>query len=252
MKKLIKITSLCFIVIILGATKTFGQQSQPNKKALKNTVRVNITNPIILGDRYFALGYERIIFSNQSASINLGRFSLPKFSNINSGDLTLQKGYKDRGFHVSVDYRFYLKNLNKYNAPRGIYIGPFYSYNHLNRLNKWNYTSDTFQGDIDSDLTLNIHSFGFQLGYQFVFWRKLSLDLILFGPGMGFYNAKASLNIELSPDDKAEFYDKLNELLTEKFPGYNQIITNTEFNKKGSFSLASFGFRYIVHLGFRF
>jgi hypothetical protein len=240
------------MTVILDTSLSIGQQDDSRKKPLKNTFRVNITNPIILGDRYFVLGYERVIFSNQSASINLGRFSLPKFSLINTGDLEIQKDYKDKGYHISVDYRFYLKSLNKYDAPRGVYIGPFYSYNHFNRENKWNYNSDTFNGELTTDLALNIHSIGAQLGYQFVFWRRLSVDLILFGPGVGFYGAKASLNTNLSADDEAEFFKKLNELLAEKFPGYNQIITSTEFERKGSFQLTSLGFRYIIHLGFRF
>jgi hypothetical protein len=252
MQKLVQIAGLCFAAVLLAATNTFGQQSDSEEKPLWNTVRLNITNPIILGDRYFALGYERILFSNQSASINLGRFSLPKFSLINTGDLELQKDYKEKGFHISADYRFYLKSLNTYDAPRGVYIGPFFSYNYLNRENKWNYTTDDFNGELVSDLTFNIHSLGFQFGYQFVFWRKLSLDLILFGPGVGFYSAKASLNTDLSPDDESEFFKKLNELLAEKFPGYDQVIATKEFERKGSFNLATFGFRYIIHVGFRF
>ncbi|MBN2175695.1 MAG: DUF3575 domain-containing protein [Bacteroidales bacterium] len=252
MKKLIRFTSLFMLAVFISSSAIFGQQDSAGKRSLKNTIRINITNPLIFGDRYFVVGYERVIFPNQTASINLGRFSFPKFSLINTGDLEIQKDYKDKGFHVSVDYRFYLKSLNKFDAPRGVYLGPFYSYNYFNRENKWNYHTDTFDGELISDLTLNIHSLGAQLGYQFVFWRRLSVDLVLFGPGVGFYGAKARLNTDLSIDDEAEFFQKLNELLADKFPGYNQIIGSNEFEKKGSFQLTSLGFRYMIHLGFRF
>jgi len=251
MRKLLTITHVLFL-IFAATSISFGQQDNSGKKPLKNTFRINLTNPIIFGENYLVLGYERVILPNQSASLNVGRFSLPKFSLINTGDLEIQKDYNDRGFHISFDYRFYLKSLNKYDAPRGVYLGPFYSYNHFNRENRWIYNSETFDGELTTDLSLDIHSVGVQLGYQFVFWRRLAVDLILFGPGAGFYGAKASLNTSLSPDEEAEFFQKLNELLAEKFPGYNQIITSTEFERKGSFQLTSLGFRYMIHLGFRF
>lgn len=252
MKNLIKTMGLCLFFTFMLHIHSIGQDTTKVKKPLKNTVRINLTNPIFFGDKYSVVGYERIVKSNQSFSINGGRFSIPKFININTGDLDIQKEYKDRGIHVSADYRFYLKGLNKFDAPRGVYIGPYYSYNYFNRENNWTYNSETFNGTLATDLTLNFHSFGAELGYQFVFWRRLAIDLILFGPGVGIYGAKAKLSTDLSVNDEAEFFKKLNELLSDKFPGYDQVIKSGEFETKGSFRLTSLGYRYIIHIGFRF
>ena len=44
----------------------------------------------------------------------------------------------------------------------------------------------------------------------------------------------------------------LNEFLSDKFPAYNQVIEPGEFEKKGSFNTTTAGFRYLIHLGYRF
>ena len=59
-----------------------GQKKDSVKvyKNLKNTVRINLTNPLIFGEKFNVLGYERVINDYQTASIGMGRFSFPKFS----------------------------------------------------------------------------------------------------------------------------------------------------------------------------
>ena len=222
--------------------------------AYKNTVRLNITNPLIFGTRSFQLGYERVVGTNQSFSLNIGTASFPilTFSNTDTTIGLLNKDYEDHGFHISGDYRFYLKKENKYPAPRGIYIGPFYSYNYFNRINTWSFNSESFQGSLQSDITLNIHTIGFELGYQFVFWDRLSVDLLLMGPGLGFYGLDTKINTSLSEEDENAFFDALNSILSEKIPGYDRVIGPGNLNKRGSFRTADVGFRYMVMVGFRF
>ena len=228
-----------------------GQDSLKVKKELKNTVWINIFNPII-DSKYIVLGYERVIKKNQTFTFNLGRFSIPRFGVIDLGKLGLTNEYKDWGINTSVDYRFYLGKLNKYTAPRGVYLAPFYSFNYFNRENKWILDSDSFDGEVVTDLTLSIHTIGGQLGYQFVFWRRLVVDLVLIGPGVGFYGLKVDLDTSLAPDEESLFFQTLNDALKEKFPGYDLVIESGEFTKNGSVSLRTLGFRYMIHLGFRF
>jgi hypothetical protein len=112
--------------------------------------------------------------------------------------------------------------------------------------------SDSFQGSIQSDLSLNIHTVGFELGYQFVFWNRLSLDLLLMGPGIGFYEINAKLSTTLSPEDENAFFEVLNSILSEKIPGYDRVIGSGRLNNTGTVSTADVGFRYMVMIGFRF
>ena len=91
----------------------------------KNTVRFNITNPLIFGTKFSLIfGYERMVGKNQSFSINIGAASFPilTFSNTDTTIGRNTKDYEDHGFHLSADYRFYLKAENKHPAPREEYI----------------------------------------------------------------------------------------------------------------------------------
>ncbi|MEZ5198869.1 MAG: DUF3575 domain-containing protein [Bacteroidales bacterium] len=255
MKKIL-ISVICFVYLVLiSYSPSFGQDEQVvkiEKKPLKNTIRFNLTSPIFFGENYIVFGYERVVNSKQTFSVNLGRFSIPKFTSTDSDIAELNKDYKDRGINTSADYRFYLNALNNYEAPRGVYVGPYYSYNYFKRENTWTLSTDLFVGEAGTDLILNIHTAGLQLGYQFVFWRRLAVDFVLFGPGIGYYGIKSELRTSLEPDDEALLFEKINDLLAEKFPGYNFAIEKTLFESKGSFKTTSLGFRYMIHIGFRF
>jgi len=89
--------------------------------------------------------------------------------------------------------------------------------------------------------------------FQKTNWYPSStVDLILIGPGVSFYKIKAEFNTSLSADDESLFFDRLNELLEDKFPGYNQIITGSGFKETGTMRSTTFGFRYMIMVGFRF
>ena len=60
---------------------------------------------------------------------------------------------------------------------------------------------------------------GFQFGYQFILWKRLSLDLVLVGPGVGFYSYKAKFDSNISAGDKEQLLEGLKQLLVQKFPG---------------------------------
>jgi len=111
------------------------------------------------------------------------------------------------------------------------------------------------EGKIDevyTNLKFNIHSIGAELGYQFVFCDRVALDLILLGPGFGFYSVKAEIGTALDPDKERELFQKLNEILADRIPGYDKIIEPGEFRKDGTYSTEGIGFRYVVRVGYRF
>lgn len=208
---------------------------------------------MIFGDNNYVMGYERTIGKHQSFSVHLGTFSLGKAININTDSIKdITKDIKSRGLSFSGDYRFYLSKENKYNSPRGVYIGPYFAYNSFNRTFDIQANTASFTGQMNADLLFRVTTFGFQLGYQFVFWDRVSLDMILFGPGVSFYKAKVDLDTDLDPDDESEFFTELNEKLQEKIPGYSLVVKPGSFEKSGSVNTTSLGYRYIVMLGFRF
>lgn len=247
------------IVFGISSTKLVAQTTdsiKKNEREFKNTIHYNITNPLIFGGKSIIFGYERVLKNNRSFSINIGQASLSPFDFLDDTELKAKTILNEGGFHISGDYRFYLYKLNKYSAPRGVYVGPYYSYNTFNKQHSWEFTKDGNGTPqiVDTDLRINIHTVGFELGYQFVFWKRFSVDMILLGPGVAAYKLKADVGGNLSDEDRQLFFDKLNEALKDKFPGYSGTIGNDtgEFQRKGTKSTTSLGYRYMVQIGYRF
>jgi hypothetical protein len=242
-------------LILSGVQPIKGQEEKPEKeeKNLKNSVKINLTNPMIFGTNCYMIGYERTIGDHQSFTVNIGKFSLPRLISINTDSINdLTKSNKSRGFHLSGDYRFYLSKENKHNSPHGVYIGPYFTYNAYGRDFNFSYGNNQETPQITADFTFNIASVGFQMGYQFIFWNRVSLDMILFGPGIAAYKLKTNLDTNLDQEKEEELFQKINDAIKEKIPGYDLVLHPGSFEKTGSYKTTSLGFRYIVMLGIRF
>jgi hypothetical protein len=253
--KIYKVLHLILPVLFiwLSLQDIYGQEQDSLKKVRKNTVKFNITNPMFFGSNNYILGYERTIGKHQSFSLHVGTFSLGRIINFNTDSIKgLSKDVKSVGVSLSGDYRFYLAKENKYNSPHGLYIGPYFAINSFKRNYELTATTEAFTGQLNADFRFTVSTLGFQLGYQFVFWDRVSLDMILFGPGVSLYTLKAKLSTSLDPDQEAELFQKINDKLSEKIPGYSLVIKPGEFEKSGSVKTTSAGYRYIVMVGFRF
>jgi hypothetical protein len=251
--KIYKLTILLLVMAGIAFPPCSGQEKDSVKvyKNLKNTVRINLTNPMIFGDKFNVIGYERVISDYQTASIGMGRFSFPKFSLIDRDSIRMERNYEDKGFNLSLDYRFYLQKENRHKAPRGVYIGPFYAYNYFSRENHWEFNMTSLSTNVDTKTVMNMHAIGFQLGYQFIFWNRVTLDMILVGPAMWFFNLNTDVSTSLTPENEELLFETINDALHEKFPNSTMVIDGS-FKKKGSFSTKTFGYRYMFNLGFRF
>src|SRR3954471_16621462 len=98
----------------------------------KNVVRYNLSGALLFGfSKYIVLGYERVLSPKSSISVNFGTAALPKIISLVTDSFQTKKEGKRKGFNVSIDYRFYLSKETKFAAPHGVYIGPYYSYNHF-------------------------------------------------------------------------------------------------------------------------
>ena len=224
------------------------------KKDRKNSIKINLTNPMFFGENNYILGYERTIGKHQSFSVNVGTFTLGRLISFNTDSIKgLDQDIKSMGLSMSGDYRFYLAKENKYNSPHGLYIGPYFAVNNFTRaFDNEVTTSAGSKAELDVDFLFRVATVGFQLGYQFVWRNRISLDMVLFGPGISSYKFKAELSTSLDPSQEEEFFKKLNEKLQEKIPGYSLVIKPGSFEKSGSVNTTSIGYRYIVMLGFRF
>ncbi len=266
MKNLLRFSLLLLLSFIVTGHPVFGQMDTVNpvlvrtdlvkEKNYKNTIRLNITNPLIFGDKSLVIGYERIIDHHRSFSINFGRSELPEFGLFNPAtddpDAKLTKNSKGHGFNTTADFRFYLSAENKYAAPHGIYLAPYIAYASMGRKNTWTLNTTNFQGPVVTDFNLNFLAVGGELGYQFVVWKRWTLDFILIGPSVATYKLKATIDTNLSPDGESLLFQKISDALAEKFPGYTFAIDDAEFVKTGTSDLIGPSFRYVIHVGFRF
>jgi|SRR5947209_14579312 len=187
-------------------------------------------------------------------SIIFGTAALPKIACLVTDSFQTNKEGKRKGFNVSVDYRFYLGKENKYAAPRGLYIGPYYSYNHFENEKEWTHNSSAGSSEITTASTFNINTVGFELGYQLIVWKHLSLDMVLVGPGLGFYKYSASFAgaTNLTPAAKEQLRDALEQLVVQKFPGMNYVFSDKKIDADGVLKTSAVGYRYIMHIGFAF
>ncbi len=233
----------------LSVQQILGQAD--SVKYFKNTIRYNITNPVLFSAKFNVIGYERVVKDYQTFSINIGRSSFGTLL-FNSDSLELIDQTNDKGFNLSVDYRFYLQKENKYRAPRGIYVGPYYSYNYFSRDIIWGLNTDNYNGEVITGMDINAHFIGAQLGYQFVFWNRVSLDMILMGPGLWYFNLKSTFDTDLSAEDETMLLEQLNAMLQEKFPGSDFVFTGEGLDATKNSSTSTMGFRYMINIGFRF
>jgi hypothetical protein len=246
------LNTLVLLITVFGLLPLPCTGQDDTLKTYRNTIRINLTNPMIFGWKNNVFGYERVVKDYQTASFSMGRFGFPKFRNLDADSVSLKNQYHDHGFHVSFDYRFFLKKENKYQEPRGIYVGPYYAFNYFSRDLTWDLNTSSFNGEVTSGIDLTANLLGLQLGYQFVFWNRLSIDIILMGPGAWFFNLKTDFDTALSPEDESMLVENLNEMLKDKFPESDLMIHGGNFQAKKATRTAVMGFRYVVNAGFRF
>jgi len=234
---------------------SFGQQTADTswEHTKKNIVRYNISGALLFGfDKCIILGYERLVRPNQSFSINVGTVALPKLVSIITDSFQLKNDIKNKGFNISLDYRFYLQRENKYAAPRGIYIGPYYSFNRFDRDNAWNLEKAGNPQVVNTVTNFDIHTIGAELGYQFIFWKKMAVDFVLVGPGLSSYRLSTKIEGNLDGQEREQLQAAVQQLIQQKFPGMNFVFSDKEIDANGVLRTWSMGFRYLVHIGYNF
>jgi hypothetical protein len=261
MKKLL-LSLLIFPSLIFAqyteVEKVEGEKKLSELTNYKNTIRWNLTPMVLFGHRNINLGYERVLSEKSSASINIGYLEIPELLNV-SKDIVYVDGNKSRGgFSIFADYKRYITNRNKRSAPEGVYWGIFTGvYNQkFNSHYVTDYEEDGthFHGEADLKATVNSFNLGLQLGYQFVFYDRFTVDLILVGPAASIYTGKLSGKFDGNLNTSEEF-KKFVDKLYDKFPWLEDSIDGDELHAQGTTSnFSTFGsnFRYVLQIGYRF
>jgi hypothetical protein len=207
----------------------------------------------LLYDNSYQFSYERIIKENQSINVFVGYQEFPLLS-VDLDNVNFEKKSDRTGFSVGADYRFYLGSVNKYSAPRGVYLAPFISFFQFSTDRDLIYNSQN-SGTSSANLSskFNLTNIGGELGYQFVLWDRFVIDCVLFGPSLTRYKFNLKLDSDVSSDlDENEVYQKVIEAIKNKFPGIDGITGDEGIERKGVQSVTAIGFRYNISIGYRF
>jgi hypothetical protein len=245
-----RIAPIFLAVFLISSTSVF---SQAPTKDFKNSVKFNVSNTLLY-DNSYQFSYERIIKENQSLNFVVGYQEFPLITVDLGDDTSFAKNSNRSGFSIGADYRFYLGSLNKYKAPRGIYLAPFVSFFQFNTDRDIAHTNpDTGAvSNVNLSSKFNLTNFGGELGYQFVLWDRFVVDCVLFGPSLTRYKFNAKLDGSIPGLEDNEVYQKVIEAIKDKFPGIEGITGDEGVEKKGVQSITAVGFRYNVSIGYRF
>jgi hypothetical protein len=218
----------------------------------KNIIKFNPTPMMLWSKKNVTLSYERIVNPRQSIALTVGYLEFPSLFQDTIGKLIAITSREKKGINIALEYRFYLMKRNLRPTPDGIYIAPYFSYygykfkNNIDLL----YTSIDSAGQVKGNFY--VYNLGVELGYQFVFWKRVTLDFVLIGPCMSYYGGGVDINGNLNFEQLAEINQELYNKLKEKYPMIGDFVVNKSFSQKGKLDLFSVGFRYLVQIGFHF
>ena len=250
-----------FIIIFIAIIFPFMNFARGNdsveavhQPVYKNVIKFNPTPMILWSAKNLTFSYERILTPRQSLSIELGFLAFNKFIEDSLIKMITTTSHEDWGINATVEYRFYLTKLNTRTIPAGLYIGPYltyYGYHFKNGLDIFSSgseadTTGTIQGDFWS------FNLGVELGYQFVFWKRWTLDLVMVGPSVSYYGGKTELKGNFDASQVQDINEELYNKIVEKYPSFEFMTLDKTFEQTGKLDVLRLGFRYLVQIGFRF
>lgn len=239
---------LLFLLFAFSIQATYAQDST-DVSIRRNTIKLDLTGNLLYKNS-INYSYERIVKQNQSFVITAGVQEFPSILRF-SDDVAVKEEVARSGYKFGGEYRFYLKKENKYAVPRGVYIGPYYTALGFKSEHDIIYNGGEEPEEANLDARLNIHSIGAQLGYQFVFNDRWTLDLVLIGPSISSYK----FNLKLDGDFEFDPEDVQNVILDEwinRIPLLEEFLTEKEVNGNGILNTWALGYKYQFLVGYRF
>jgi hypothetical protein len=215
----------------------------------KNTIKLDLTSYYLYRNA-LTLSYERVTKPNQTFAVSAGYQEFPRTSDF--GDAIGVKEDRNRnGFKFAGEYRFYLKKENRHLAPRGVYIGPYMAYHSFKneRVIEVDNDGTLEQAILNSKFT--IFNVGFQLGYQFMFNNRWTVDLVLIGPSISNYRFNLGLEGNYT-FDKEDIQNEIILALIDKFPILDDVLEDKEASSSGNLNAWAYGYRYQLLIGYHF
>jgi hypothetical protein len=236
------------LISVLGITIMVTAQEPSEQLQRMNTIKLEFTQAIYPNS--FIFSYERVTTPNQTFCISGGYEEFPDIIGVSSRT-NVKNNLSKSGFKAGAEYRFYLKNENKYLAPRGVYIGPYISYNDFYNKREIEVDVDGIKETALLKTDFSILNLGAQLGYQFIINDHWSIDLVMIGPSVSNYRAKLQLEGDFT-FDKEDVENEILLKMLDRFPMLDELLTNIEVTSQGTFDRWSYGWRYQLLIGYHF
>ena len=218
-----------------------------------NVIKFNPT-PMMLFDelRNITFSYERLIKKNKSVSLQLGYLVVPQVLNDTLFNSFLLNKDTRHGINLAVDYRIYPFSRNRRPAPDGLYYGAYLSFLGTSSECRGHLINAPEEDNILLNARMNMINLGFELGYQFIFSKKFSIDLLMFGPSLSGYWGNLDLTGNLNSELGNKVDEELAAKLKERFPALGYLFTDEDATFSTSKIVVSSWFRYSVQLGYHF
>jgi hypothetical protein len=259
MKKITRkslVTSLPFCItltcLISLQSYSFGQSDTARTK-YPNIIKYSLSSYSIYPNSLH-LGYERVLSKNKSIYIFGGYNEFPASLSLNLSNANLSNARNQTGFNVGAEYRFYLSEENKYNAPHGVFLAPYISYYSFSSDHTLTHTDSTGSQSVNLNTKISLFNVGLELGYQFVVFKRFVIDAELFGPSFSTYSFQAQIDGQLNGLDQNQTLQAVLDAMKAKFPLLSTLSTSKTVFKSGvaNTKFPALGFRYVVSIGFMF
>ena len=252
MKRYLKIFLPVLFMIPLLVFAGKGDTLNPVSKPIhKNVIKFNPTPMLLWSSKNLTFSYERILNPKQSIAITVGFLEFPSLFKDTIAHIITITSREKYGINLAFEYRFYLMKRNSRPIPDGVFLGPFASFYGY----KFNNGFDLV-GHLDSAGMLKGKFYainvGCEFGYQFVFWKRVTLDFVLVGPAVSYYGGGVDISGEIKFSKLKEINEDLYNKLIAKYPMIGDYVVNKSFKSNGKLDLLAVGFRYLVQIGFHF
>lgn len=213
----------------------------------KNTIKINT---VAIAMNNVSLLYERQLNTHWSLSAGAGyRWGgdIPKVFGL--GNVIVSSSTRGlQGYSFTPEVRYYFNYCECGGGQTGFYAGLYGRYTKFYgdlTFNFWNGSEFLDVGGIGNLRELGV---GIQLGYQFVFAKRFSVDIMFAGPRKSFNKLTLSLDSRYLEELATVIEEEINKRL--EWLGKDPITIDPQPETEVNFSFTNF--RYGIAIGYRF
>ncbi len=240
--------SLLIFIFIVIYTETAMAQEKNERLQRMNVVKLELSQPLYPNS--IVASYERVIAPYRTVCITVGYEELPQIIDFSS-DIKVKDDRSKSGFKAGIEYRFYLKSENRYTAPQGTYIGPYFSFHGLYNNREIEVKSSGVSETVELGSDFEILNLGLQIGHQFVIGNRWTIDVVTIGPSVSNYRASLQFDGDFT-FDKSKVQNEIFLKILDRFPMLEKVLTDKEVSTEGKFDSWSYGWRFQFHVGYYF